>query len=352
MSLRLGTTACLLASTIVVLANPAAAGPPAARSRVAIVRSASNDRLLKEATTRLRAELGDAGFDVVEVDETPGDPRAGVEGASGGAGFATVSMNRAGAGAQADIWISDHVTGKTVVRRLQVGGAPNAAAVLAIRAMELLRASLLEVAAEPEPTTTAPQRETPADVMKWVAPALPKHPRVERQPFQGSALGVGAVALHGLRGVGLAFGPTLRFSHSIYGPWFGRLLLAGPLVGPELSAPGGSASVRQEFASLDFGVTTRANPIGAYGWVGLGAFNLHATGSAAAPYRPTSEGVLSFLSMAGLGAVARASDTVAFTAEFMALLLVPQPIVVIADQEAGRAGAPSLSLALGLLVGL
>jgi hypothetical protein len=266
----------------------------------------------------------------------------------GGGGFATVSMNRAGAGAQADIWISDHVTGKTVVRRLEVGGAPNAAAVLAIRAMELLRASLLEVAAQPEQAPNTP-REAPADVVKWVTPALP---RVERQPFQGSALGVGALTLHGLRGVGFAYGPTLRFSHSIYGAWFGRLCLGGPLVGPELTATGGSATVRQEYASLDFGVTTRASPLGAYGWVGLGAFNLHASGSAAAPYRPTSEGVLSFLSMAGVGAVARASDTVAFTAEFMALLLVPQPIVMIADQEAGRAGAPSLSLSLGLLVGL
>jgi hypothetical protein len=349
MSLRLGTMACLLASIIVVVANRAVAEPAPPRSRVALVRTASNDKLLKEATTRLRAELGDAGFDVVEVDQTPGDPRAGVEDAGGGGGgFATVSMNRAGAGAQADIWISDHVTGKTVVRRLEVGGAPNAAAVLAIRAMELLRASLLEVA-EPEPTTAAP-RAAPADVMKWVAPAKPAH--IERQPFQGSALGVGAVALHGTGGVGFAYGPTLRFSHSIYGPWFGRISLAGPFVGPELTEPAGSASVRQEFASLDFGVTTRAKPIGAYGWVGLGAFHLHTSGSAAAPYRPQSDGVLSFLSMAGVGAVARASDTVAFTADFMALLLVPQPIVVIGEQEAGKAGAPSLALALGLLVGL
>jgi hypothetical protein len=43
---------------------------------------------------------------------------------------------------------------------------------------------------------------------------------------------------------------------------------------------------------------------------------------------------------------------VAFTADFMALLLVPQPIVVIGEEEAGKAGAPSLALALGLLVGL
>jgi hypothetical protein len=54
--------------------------------------------------------------------------------------------------------------------------------------------------------------------------------------------------------------------------------------------------------------------------------------------------------MAGLGGVARVSERVAFTAEVMALLLVPQPVVVIADRDAGRAGAPSLGLSLGVVV--
>jgi hypothetical protein len=339
----------VVAFVALALARPAFAQP--ARSRVALVRNESSDALLREANTRLRAELGDAGFDVVEVDRAPGDAREGVEG-GGGESFATVSMNRAGAGAAADVWISDHVTGKTVVRRLQVGGAPNAASVLAIRALELLRASLLEVAA-PEPSTSEePPRAPPPDVLRWVEPTLPPRPLRPWQPFQGTTLGVGATGLHGLRGVGLAFGPTLRLSHSIAERWFARLTLTGPLVGPEITEAQGSAAVRQEFASADLGWASRARPVGVYAWVGVGAFDLHVTGSAIGPYRSRNEGVVSFLSMAGLGGVAHVGGRVAFTVEITALSLIPQPLVVIADHEAGKAGAPSLGMSLGLLVGL
>jgi hypothetical protein len=98
-----------------VLAFSGAAGARATRSRVAVVRSASNDALLREAGTRLRAELVAAGFEVVEVDRTPGDGRSEVEGSSspspraesgaeGEDNVATVAMNRARARALADGW--------------------------------------------------------------------------------------------------------------------------------------------------------------------------------------------------------------------------------------------------------
>jgi hypothetical protein len=334
--------ACIFAGAKGVHAEPS-------RSRVAIVRTSASDRLLREASTRLRAELRDAGFDVVEVERAPGDPREEVEQAEGTTdAFATVAMNRTTSGAAADIWISDHVTGKTVVRRLRVGAEPNAAAVLAIRALELLRASLLEVAA-PAPEAPVPG-VAPADVMSWVEPMLPSRAPHLTGPFRGTLLGAGALALHGLRGVGLAIGPTLRISHPVHGPLFARLSLAGPLVGPEITRAEGKASVRQEFAALDLGWASNAAPLGAFAWLGIGAFDLHVTGSATGPYRSKSEGVLSLLGMAGLGGVARASERVAFTAEVMVLGLVPQPVVVIANQDAGRAGAPSLGLSLGIVV--
>ena len=160
-----------------------------ARSRVALVRSSSSDPVLREASTRVRAELIDAGFEVVEVDRAPGDPRSEVEDAAPTtASFATVAMNRAPNGAFADVWISDHLTGKTVVRRIEVGAGPNATAVLAIRALELLRASLLEVAAKGPPSE--PPMAAPTDVMKWIAPALPPAPAIPL--LQGNALGLGA----------------------------------------------------------------------------------------------------------------------------------------------------------------
>ncbi|MFI5306775.1 MAG: hypothetical protein ACHQ53_05455, partial [Polyangiales bacterium] len=174
MSGRLGVLAW--SSAMFVLVGSQAAWAQAARSGVALVRTDSSDRLLRDAGTRLRAELHAAGFDVIEVDRAPGDEREGVESAeSNGAAFATVALNRARSGAFADVWISDHLTGKTVVRRLEVSEASNAAAVLAIRALELLRASLLEVAAAPA-VQNEPAPQPPKDVLLFVEPAFAERP--------------------------------------------------------------------------------------------------------------------------------------------------------------------------------
>jgi hypothetical protein len=319
-----------------------------ARSRVALVRSSSSDPVLREASTRVRAELIDAGFEVVEVDRAPGDPRSEVEDAAPTTtSFATVAMNRAPNGAFADVWISDHLTGKTVVRRIEVGAGPNATAVLAIRALELLRASLLEVAAKAPPSE--PPMSAPNDVMKWIAPALPPAPAAP--VLQGSALGLGALALHGLSGIGIAVGPTASFSHGV-GPWFARVTLAGPLLGPELHAAAGSATVRQELAAGAVGWASEPKPLGVYAWVGAGGFDLHTDGSAVAPNRGFSRDVVSFLWTAGVGGLARVGPRIALTADLTAVFLDPQPIVVIAGKDAGSAGAPSVGGALGVLVGL
>ena len=350
MSARFAWLACV--GLLLALTSTGRAAAEAARSRVALVRTESSDRLLSEAGTRLRAELVSAGFEVVEVDRAPGDSRAEVEQAAERTkSVATVAIDRAGSGALADVWISDRVSGKTVVRRLKVGGGPGAAAVLAIRALELLRASLLEVVLPASPAE-APAAAPPPAVVDWVKPTLPPKAPEDGELLDGPALGVGVLGLHGLRGIGLAFGPTLRVFHGIGGGAFGRLVLAGPLGGPSLSEPEGTASVRQEFLSLDLGWATRAAPLGALVWLGAGAFHLHTAGSAAQPYRSTSDDVLSVLLTGGLGGVVRLGQDVALSAELAAVGLVPRPVVVIANRDAGSAGNPALAMSLNLLVAL
>jgi len=321
------------------------------RSRVSVVRTDSDDHLLQDAAIRLRAELRSAGFDVVEVDRAPGDPRAEVESAGNkSGGFATVALYRAGSGAFADVWISDHLTGKTVIRRIEVRGARNASAVLAIRALELLRASLLEVT-EPR-SDNEPERETPPDVLQWMEPALPQYSQSPYDFFARTALGVSALGLHGQGDLGLAVGPSLRISHGLGGRWFGRLSLAAPLFGPEPERPEGRAAVRQEFAAVDIGLATDASPFGIFGWVGPGTFHLHTSGSAVAGYRATTDDVLSFLLNAGIGAMARVGQRITLTLEVGTLWLIPHPVIVIAGKDAGKAGVPSVQLAVGALVGL
>jgi hypothetical protein len=350
MSVRVLAGACSFALWMAALSHAAAQGT---RSRVAVVRTDSSDRLLRDASTRLRAELDGAGFEVVEVDRAPGDPRAEVENAAGSEGcFATVALNRASFGAFADVWISDNLTGKTVIRRLEVSAASNAAAVLAIRALELLRASLLEIAEPPRPTE--PAQSPPSDVLRFMEPVLPQ-PAVEIAPryfFAGPKLGVSVLGLHGTRGLGLALGPSVRVSHGLSRRFFARLSWAGPLVGPEPARAEGRATVRQEFATLDLGLATDARPFGAYAFIGAGAFHLHTAGSAAMPRHAATDNVVSFASQVGLGGLARLGARTALHAELGMLWLAPHPVVVIADKDSGTAGVPSFSLELGVWVGL
>ncbi len=345
MSRRLWSAILLVAIPVALEASGRADG---VRSSVALVRPSSSDHVLREARTRLRAELLDAGFEVVEVDRAPGDPRSDVEDATAGAStFATVAMSRAANGAFADVWISDHVTGKTLVRRLEVGTDPDATAVLAIRALELLRASLLEVAVRRPPSQ--PPMSAPTDVMKWIEPALNRPPAGPL--LSGGTIGVGASALHGLRGIGLAIGPTASASYGVE-PWFVRVTLAGPLFGPDLSTSAGSATIRQELAALSVGWASEPRPLGVYAWVGAGGFELHTDGSAVTPYRGTSGGVVSFLWTAGIGGLVRLGPRIALTADLAAIFLDPRPIVVIAGSDAGGAGFPSVGASAGVLVGL
>ncbi|HLK35964.1 MAG TPA: hypothetical protein VKU41_04375 [Polyangiaceae bacterium] len=345
MSRRLRAAALVIAATVV---HEARGRADTARSQVAIVRPATGDRVLREANTRLRAELLGAGFDVVEVDRPPGDGRSEVDDADESTpSFATVAINRAPNGAFADVWISDHVTRKTVVRRLEVGSAADATAVLAIRALELLRASLLEVVAQPPPSS--PPAPAPPDVARWVAPAMPPPPR--RPVLRGTAVGVGVLTLHGLGGIGLAAGPMASLSRGL-GPMFVRLTVADLLVGPEVDAAAGSATVRQELGALTVGWASEPKPIGVQAWMGAGGFDLQAQGSAAPPYRPTTGVVGSFLWTAGVGGVAQIGARFALTADVSAVFLDPKPVVVIAGRDAGGAGAPSVGASVGALVGL
>ncbi len=141
-------------------------------SRIAIVRSAKADKLGAESAARLEGELRAAGFDVITLQARPGlDARAQVEAERViPPPFATISINATKRGAVADVWVADHLSGKTLVRRVDVmssanDGAPALPSVLAVRAVELLRASLVELSL---PRTKNQAPALPTDVAAWL----------------------------------------------------------------------------------------------------------------------------------------------------------------------------------------
>ena len=121
----------------------------AAGLRVAVVRASDSGPILREATMRLGGVLAAAGFDVVEVDGGPSaDARNVIEGAGNGARvFAAVALRPVAESADIDVWIADSMTQKTSVRRVSLGGRRSAGTSreIALHALDLLRASLLEL---------------------------------------------------------------------------------------------------------------------------------------------------------------------------------------------------------------
>ncbi|WP_044985900.1 hypothetical protein [Sorangium cellulosum] len=357
----------------------AAAAPPApsqqaaaAASRVVIVEADADDPLVREAATRLRAELGAAGFEVVRVPRgREADARAALERAAQDEGaFAAAAIFRSRAGATADLWIVDRVTQKTVVRTVEVSGAA-APSVMAVRAVELLQASLLEASllssrAPPEGAAGGERAAVPEDVRRWMAPVRRRAgadpaPAAERPGMlAGFGVQAGLAALLSAGGIGPALGPALRLS---YGAGAGggalpaglaaRLTFAGPAIGPALEGALGAVSVRQEMALLEavWAPETGAafSPVLS---AGVGGVHLFIAGDPLPPLRSATGEVWSIAASLGGGAGLRLTDRAALLLDVHAIFAEPRAVVTLGGERLGTAGRPTFAGFLGLLVRL
>jgi len=151
---------CLVASTRAL----------ADATRIVVVRPAEDNDIVREAAERLRAELVAGGYEVTMVDlEKGADPTKTLEDPRLGAA-AALTIVKAGEGAAIDVFVTDRATEKTLVRKVAVDAhsVPDPAKVLAVRAVELLHASLMEAAAPAAqdgapkaPTSTEPFGDPP-----------------------------------------------------------------------------------------------------------------------------------------------------------------------------------------------
>jgi hypothetical protein len=381
-ALRRLTWALLL---VVGLTASAAAAP----SRLVVVQIAGEPRLVGDATRRLRAELTASGFEVITVDGKPGaSPREAVEDAHlhPVATLAIVSTDR---GAAIDLWVADHLTGKTLVRRIDV--QQREAAVLAIQAVELLRASLLEADHPPEETTIS---RLPDDLARWAKapqveppqstfapspppsfapspppsfapsppPSAPALLFTSPPPLRWSTapppqreerffLGLGLTTLHHLDGDPPSLGPELRASYRLAPRWLATLDLLGPAFTWPRTRAAGSLSLREEMAmaELAFDLVPR-------GWIipslslAAGAEHAHVEGTAEAPYQAHTADLAFFATAAGVSARAALAPHVALRADLRALFAFPGAILRVAGEEVGSTGRANLLGSLGVTV--
>jgi hypothetical protein len=326
----------------------------ASGSQVVILHEDAPDETLQRVETRLVAELRAAGFEVEErVYESANDARRTVEQGAEARPFATVLLQRAIGEAFTDVWIADHVTHKTVVRRVAARGlGERADRALALSVVELMRASLVEglvMSSNDDSTAGWPPAAPPPDVAAWTRAAVQRSPN-DHAPFE---LGLGVAGALAGPELGIAAAPELRLAWRPLAPWSVALLAAGPAFGSRVTASEGTATLRQEFVVAEAAV--EPGPRGAirpYLAAGAGAYHFAATGYAAAAYTSRSDDVWSTLLAAGFGVRLHLGAATSLVLDARELFALPRPTIVFAGREVAVSMRPGTMAALAISVSL
>lgn len=355
-----------------------------AASRVAIVKP--RDARDQEAIVRLEAELRAGGFEVTVLTAQRGmEPREQVESVQlDPPPFAIIAITRTATGAAADVWVADRLSKKTVVRRLE---SADQASAMAIRAIELLRASLLEVEADPE-------AKLPEDVARWMreddvqpqpqpqvqpqpqpVPLMPPAPlprvlvpppSLQRPPafvapatperavgYDSATVSVAPGLLVGAL-IDVAFVPTIRASVPLPRSFFVRATMLGTVIDNTLEAEAGTARVRQDLmlAEVGRGFGDADDLFVPLLSLGVGAYHLGARGHAEPPFDSLGGDVWSFAMTAGGGITLRLADPLALILEAHMVIVLPRANVRIGEETLGPHGLPLFLPTLGLLFSL
>jgi hypothetical protein len=124
------------------------------------------------------------------------------------------------------------------MRALQVNPGGDAANLLAIRAVDLLRASLQEYSQEEKPpadVANVDRREVPVAVHKLTQSRVPAF-----------TLHAAGMVIHERPRLGFGVGPTLGGTYRISEALSAGIMVAGPIAGVTFDTQYGSASLRQE----------------------------------------------------------------------------------------------------------
>ena len=319
----------------------------AASHVVAVVRPSDPGPMVTEVVTRVRGELVAAGFQVALIDHVPGaDPGTEMRTVASRlhplAIFGIFEQSDSGA---ADVWIADLLIGKTLVQRVEADpreGAPakDGSSVQAVRAVELLRASLLELVVERSslpPAAPPPPRDAPETSTRSLESGTPA--------TKAGAFGfeAGAAVLHSFEGIGPTVAPILRLAYQPTPTVAFRLTASGFGTEPRLDAPEGQARVAQQFGLLEMTPIFFAEaPLRPVLSVGAGAYHFEAEGAAALPYEASTQQLWTAVFDVGAGARLAVGRHFGVSLEAHVLFTSSHPMVRIAQLEVGGAGHPSV----------
>jgi hypothetical protein len=314
--------------------------------RVVLLNPLAPDETTLEAITRVRGELSAAGFDVVAVPHRGGaDPREELESAARDVGaLAAFAIVRADSGDAAEIVVLDRLRGKVLNQRMAFDRLRprRAAAVLAVGAVELLKASLAEFWLSPAQPPVS-RVETPPPVVREAPPSPPPAP----PPRIGVEAGV--AVLSDLGEMGTVASPLLKVSYRFARYWMARVAVSSVGITSRVDGSLGSAFTNQELGTVDLVVLWPDNSaLRGLASAGVGAYHLGVQGIGSEAVRGLTGNSWSLALAPGLGGQAELSAHIAFTVEAQVLFALPPPIVRLGTQEFGPAGDPSLVISAGI----
>jgi len=377
-------TACRPASLvalIVVLALPAVVAAAAAaatttpsvatRGRVQVLQPSAASPRARRCLTRLREELTSGGFEIV-ISEFgaggdalwmvgPPSPRDGL--------LATITLIGNPDEGPAELWIVDGAAGvRFAVRRLLLpgGSTTHDDEVLAVRTLEFLRASALELARAaasggattppPGPANTppaAPAAVVAADDRTASTTTTAAAPPVRPASPGPISLELGVGLLEASRSLGPAYLPLGRLRAELE-PWLeARLTVAGLGTSSQVVKPAGTTTVDCTIGLVELRTAFRhgraVRPA-----VGLGGGVLLARidGVGTLPYEGRSGRVWAGLLDVGAGVTIALGQRFAVAVEAHGQIAGPYPTVEISGQEVARIARPALLASLTLVTAL
>lgn len=329
---------------------------------------------------RLEAELAQLGFRVA-TDRGAGSLEGRARALRADAAVRVPRSHRA-----VEVWVTDPDRLRTARRSVVVPGDGQGEAILAVRAVELLRAAFLEIdVAMPEPpppiaggspSTSAsasasvsaspsaspsgsapagPASGTPIAAPQTSASAIPPPPPApepeRRAPptlfasagafLSASPGGVPADVHLGL-GLGRRFGERLRVD-----AW-----LTTPGQTARVEAPGGTSSVRSTLFGMDASWTWPRGDATLLGGLGLGAVWVHAEGRADAGFDARSTDAWLAWPYARAGGTFALSQRLRIALDLRAGATLPRAVIRFADRDVATLGRPLVVPGLGLEVAL
>ena len=328
--------------------TPALAGQRA--ERVVVLDPADTSTEVHRCLTRIREELAAGGFEVETLDPGPRtDPVSIAEAMKDQSdAIAVIALVGDPSTASAELWVLDRVGGRAQIHRIpvSVGDPQQVPEVLAIRTIEVLRASALKQLVESSRPAAAPAPRAPV-----IAPPVPD--RVSASASHPFGIETGLALVDSIGGPGAAFIPVIRLRAELGRMIFLRFGVAALGSRPTVTTSIGSASVNQAFGLLEAGLAFRAGRrLQPLVTVGGGALRVDEAGQGVPPFQGVEAGRFAAVVDGGIGLQARLAPNVALAAEAHGLVAFPHPTIRFVDTTAATIGRPALVEVLSLVVWL